>query len=220
MFKDQFVRRIYADHNDSPRIRAAIERSMASLKGGKGLNIGSGSSCHSASVINLDLCVGLNVNCVGNAEALPFADDLFALVMTQETLEHVDDPEKAMAEIYRVMRPGGLLYCQLPFVIGYHPGPTDLWRFTREGIRRLVERHGFDCEEVLISVGPAVGFYRIAVEFCSGIIACLSKRFYKPAKATFALSFYPIKWLDPFLLEGPEADRIPGGYYCFAYKPM
>jgi SAM-dependent methyltransferase len=220
MLKDLFVRHIYANHNDSPRIRAAIKRCLQSLKDGRGLNIGSGSSWHTASIINLDLCIGPQVNCVGNAEDLPFADDSFALIVTQETLEHVGNPEKAMEEIYRVTQPGGLLYCQLPFVIGYHPGPTDFWRFTREGIQQLVERHGFNCEEVSISVGPAVGFYRIATEFWASIFASFSKRFYKPAKGVFALLLYPIKWLDRFLLQSPEADRIAGGYYVFASKPI
>jgi SAM-dependent methyltransferase len=219
MFKDWFVRRIYADHNDSSRVRAAVKRCTESLNGGKGLNIGSGSSWHNASFTNLDLRLGPFVNCVGDAEALPFTDDSFALVVTQETLEHVGNPEKAMKEIYRVTQPGGLLYCQLPFVIGYHPGPSDFWRFTRDGIQRLVERHGFNCEEVSISVGPAVGFYRIATEFWASIFASFSTKLYKPAKGTFALLFYPIKWLDRFLLQSPEAHRIPGGYYVFASKP-
>jgi SAM-dependent methyltransferase len=219
MLKDWFIRRIYADHNDSPRIKAAMKRCAGTLNGGKGLNIGSSSSWQNTSVINLDLCTGLLVDCVGDAEVLPFADDSFALVVTQETLEHVGNPEKAMSEIYRVMQPSGLLYCQLPFVIGYHPGPSDFWRFTREGIRQLVERQGFNCEEVSISLGPAVGFYRITTEFWASVFACFSRRLYKPAKGTFALLFYPIKWLDRFLLQSPEAHRIPGGYYVFATKP-
>ncbi len=36
--------------------------------------------------------------------------------------------------------PDGTLYVQLPLVIGHHPGPTDFWRFTREGIVHVVER--------------------------------------------------------------------------------
>src|SRR3954464_3885328 len=39
--------------------------------------------------------------------ALPFPDDYFDVVMASEVLEHIPDDERAMAEIARVVRPGG-----------------------------------------------------------------------------------------------------------------
>lgn len=50
----------------------------------------------------------------GVAEKLPFADDSFDYVTSFQTLEHVGDPEKAIAEMVRVTRPGGAIHIMCP----------------------------------------------------------------------------------------------------------
>ncbi|MGH9966917.1 MAG: class I SAM-dependent methyltransferase [Pyrinomonadaceae bacterium] len=183
-----------------------------------GLNVGAGSTDLHPAMINVDLGLGPAIHCCAKAEQLPFASESFSLVMSQETLEHVRDPDSALREMNRVLRRNGTLYCQVPFIIGYHPGPTDFWRFSKEGIREVVERAGFTCEEVSIAVGPATGFYRIAVEFASILVSRLVPNLYHPAKGALALLLYPIKLLDGPLLRANQADRIAGGYYVIARK--
>ena len=46
----------------------------------------------------------------GSAEILPFRDSVFDLVFTRATLEHVPRPDRAFAEILRVLKPGGMGY--------------------------------------------------------------------------------------------------------------
>jgi ubiquinone/menaquinone biosynthesis C-methylase UbiE len=50
----------------------------------------------------------------GLAEELPFADDSFDYVTSFQTLEHVQDPERAVAEMVRVTRPGGAIHIMCP----------------------------------------------------------------------------------------------------------
>jgi len=211
---------VFANHNRSPRVRAALEQCLEGLEsGGIGLNVGAGSTDLHQRIINLDIKHSPTVHCLGLAGNLPFAADSVAVIVSQETLEHVRDPFGAAREMYRVLQVGGTLYCQLPFIIGYHPGPTDFWRFSREGIRALVERSGFVCEEVGIAVGPATGFYRIAVEFIAVLSARLLPKLYHPVKGAAALLLYPVKLLDSVMLTEQQAHRIPGGYYVIARRP-
>ena len=49
-----------------------------------------------------------------DAEALSFADATFDLVVSCDVLEHVNDPSAAMAEIMRVLRPGGRAILTFP----------------------------------------------------------------------------------------------------------
>lgn len=217
LWRDRFVKSVYATHNQSPRITEAVSRLLTQMGSeGRGLNVGAGPTRLHPRLINLDLVSGSTIDVRAAAEYLPFSDEVFDLVVSQEVIEHVRNPFRAMQEMRRVLKKGGILYCQVPFIIGYHPGPTDFWRFTREGIRELVEQADLECLEVTMAVGAGTGFYRIAVEFLAVVASRFASFLYLPAKGSFSLILYPLKWLDPLLARGPAVDRIPGGYLVIA----
>ena len=58
---------------------------------------------------------------LGDAEALPLQSDAFSTVLCTEVLEHLPNPEQAVAEIERVLAPGGVL-------IGSVPGQSPIWK--------------------------------------------------------------------------------------------
>lgn len=218
-WRDRFVRAVYATHNRSPQIREAVHRLLDQIgTGGRGLDVGAGSGRLHPALITVDLMPGPTIDVCASAERLPFPDGIFDLVVSQELIEHVRDPFRAMQEMRRVLKKGGAVYCQVPFIIGYHPGPTDFWRFTREGIRELVEKADLECHELAIAVGAGTGFYRIAVEFLAVFASRFAASLYLPTKGAFALILYPLKWLDSFLSKSPQADRIPGGYLIIARR--
>lgn len=217
--REGFVSSVYATHNRSPEIHSALDHCLGILRpGARGLVVGAGSTNLHPALLNLDLIPRPTVHVCASAEHLPFPDEVFDLVLSQEVLEHVRDPFQAMREMKRVLKKGGVLYCQVPFVIGYHPGPTDFWRFTKEGIAALIEQAGLTCNEVKIAVGSGTGLYRITVEFIAVSAARLWGTLYRPIKGISALVFYPLKWLDPILAGSPQADRIPGGYLAIATR--
>ena len=218
-WRRRFVRSVYADQNDSPAVRQALDRLLRDLGSGRGLNVGAGLERLDARLIQLDLVRRATTDCVADAGHLPFRAGAFDLVVSQETVEHVADPFKAVREMARVLRPGGRIYLQLPFVIGYHPGPEDYWRFTRAGIAELLHQAGIGQTRVEVSVGAGTGFYRIAVEFAASLAGRLAAGLYLPAKGIVSLLCYPFKWLDGWLQGGVARDRIPGGYLAVGRKP-
>jgi SAM-dependent methyltransferase len=166
----------------------------------------------------MELEPGEGIDVVGSVESMPFESGSIDLVIAQEVLEHVGSPDVAVREVHRVLKQGGVAYIQLPFVIGYHPCPQDYWRFTHEGIGRLVESENFDVVRTGMSVGPAVGFYRIFVEFLSIFASVIFPKVYRPAKFLFSILLYPLKWLDPLLKRSDQACRIAGGYFVICRK--
>jgi SAM-dependent methyltransferase len=84
----------------------------------------------------------------GDAQRLPFADAAFDTVLAAEMLEHIPDPNACVAEIARVIKPGGRFLLTVPLVAPLHQWPFDFYRFTPKGIEAIVERHGFEVERV------------------------------------------------------------------------
>jgi ubiquinone/menaquinone biosynthesis C-methylase UbiE len=79
----------------------------------------------------------------GNAEHLPFQDKSIDVVVTLDTLEHVPDDFAAIAEIARVLRPGGLVLINVP-AYQWLWGPHDIAlmhqrRYHRKQLRKLIE---------------------------------------------------------------------------------
>jgi SAM-dependent methyltransferase len=82
---------------------------------------------------------------------LPFEDESFDVVVAGELLEHIRDPAGLVAELHRVLRPGGRLVASVPngfrlkhrlrFLAGREPeeDPTHLHLFSERAIHRLLD---------------------------------------------------------------------------------
>lgn len=70
---------------------------------------------------------------------LKFEDNSFDVAVCLSILEHVPYPQKAIAELHRVLKPGGEIWVQLPFSYPYHEGPQDYWRASPQGLRIWME---------------------------------------------------------------------------------
>jgi SAM-dependent methyltransferase len=88
-------------------------------------------------VVNLDVVAYPTTDVVAAGEALPFADASFDLVISVAVLEHVRDPFACAAELTRVLRPGGRLFCAVPFLQPLHAYPGHYYNMTAAGLVNL-----------------------------------------------------------------------------------
>ncbi len=74
------------------------------------------------------------------------ADDQFDLVILDQVLEHLAEPERALREVHRVVKPGGTAIVATPFLVPVHTGPgwDDFYRWTPQGLELALRRCGFD----------------------------------------------------------------------------
>ena len=75
--------------------------------------------------------------------SLNIEDDSFDLVCCDQVLEHVKEPQKAMDELARVLKPGGKMVVTTCFMNMRHGAPSDYWRFTVEALLYMAENTGF-----------------------------------------------------------------------------
>jgi SAM-dependent methyltransferase len=116
--------------------------------------------------VGVDVAAGPYVDVVSPAESLPFPDARFDAVCSFMTLEHVPEPAVALREIHRVLKPGGIALVAVPVTTIYHPMPTDYWRWTQEGLVKVIHDNG-DWSRVdlhaaggtMASFGHLIAFY-------------------------------------------------------------
>jgi SAM-dependent methyltransferase len=73
---------------------------------------------------------------------LPIPDGDVDAVVSSQVLEHVADPALYLSECERVLRPGGKLLLSTHGIMVYHRDPVDYWRWTGEGLQRIVAQAG------------------------------------------------------------------------------
>ncbi len=81
-------------------------------------------------------------------EQLPLADASFDVVICSDVLEHLHNPNMAMSEMSRVLRPGGKVLLSVPFIYGIHEQPYDFHRYTRFAIEHMSRFHGLGVVEL------------------------------------------------------------------------
>ncbi len=94
-----------------------------------------------------DMFPGKNIDVVCDVDHLTFADGAFDTVISTQVLEHVPHPWRMIAEVSRVLKPGGICMVSAPFLVPYHADPHDYFRYTPEGLRSLMEDNGFEVVE-------------------------------------------------------------------------
>lgn len=86
---------------------------------------------------------------------VPAQDGTFDIVLSNQVLEHVPDPQAYLCEARRLLKGNGLLILTTHGTWIYHPDPLDLWRWTGPGLVREVEHAGFEFESIKGKLGPA-----------------------------------------------------------------
>ncbi len=130
------------------------------------------------------------------------ADGQAGSILCMSVLEHLPSPERAVREMARILRPGGIAIVSVPFFISYHgkarrmENPViargtavqvdsrhdhygDFWRFTHEGLALLFSKAEFSRVDIfpidgrLISRLQITGLYRLASRI-PGLVRLLS----------------------------------------------
>lgn len=113
------------------------------------LDAGSGDGERYKSFFNFDKYITLDINfshsadIVGSVENIPAESGSFDSVISTQVLEHIKNPQKAVEEFYRVLKPGGHCLVTVPQMNELHEEPNDYFRFTKFGLEEIFGQAGF-----------------------------------------------------------------------------
>jgi uncharacterized protein YbaR (Trm112 family) len=201
-----------------PRLERPVARRVFEHQGPATivLNVGGGPTRFSEREITLNLRPFHNVDVVGDAHGMPFADESVDSIVCNAVLEHVHSPERVVSEMLRVLKPGGRIYAEVPYIFFFHGYPNDFRRYTREGMRWLF-RDLDDCE-VGIIIGPASALLQSANSFINIVLPARLGPVRKLANGAFRYATFWLKYADILLNRCDDAHLLAGAFYATGVK--
>lgn len=164
----------------------------------------------------LDLIIDLN------EPLTPLVTSSFDVVILSDVLEHIREPALLMAEISRILKPGGYLLLNVPFAYWIHEAPYDYYRYTRFALERFAQNSGLHLIE-LVALG---GWVEVMADLSCKLLASVRlrglsgviHRLIIPAIHRLVLSFHRTDFGLRLARRGGEV--LPLGYGMVAQKPI
>ncbi len=165
-------------------------------------------------LVESDVAHGPNTNIILDAHDIPFKNDTFDLVIAQAVLEHVLDPFACVAEINRVLKTGGYVYAETPFMQQVHGGQYDFHRFTFLGHRRLF-RHFVEVKSGLVAGAGSSAAWSMRY-----LITSFAPNKKVDAVLSYGANFltFWLKYLDYFLGHTKGSLDAANAYYFLGKK--
>jgi SAM-dependent methyltransferase len=104
-----------------------------------------------------------DIDLFGTAYRIPKGNASFDCALCTAVLEHLEEPEAALRECYRVLKPNGVAIYSVPFIWHLHEEPRDFFRFSKYGLKYLFEKVGFEILELKALSGFWITFGQLFV---------------------------------------------------------
>ena len=180
------------------------------------INLGSGTSNFGKNVINVDTFPHKNVNVVTDATDTPFNNGSIDMIISRSVLEHMPDPELAIQEMKRILRPKGFVFIEMPFVFPFHGSPSDYTRFTIQGLKERFK--DFEIIQSGARSGPIAALVIQIMYILALLLSFGSKKFYSLLLSFFMVALSPLKALDFLTMPFPKSEESASHIYFLAKK--
>lgn len=86
-------------------------------------------------------------------QRIPIDDAKADTVISLSVMEHLSEPLVFLAEAHRILKPGGHMILQVPFMWQVHEAPHDYFRYTRFGLLHMLKQSGFTDIDIQAQTG-------------------------------------------------------------------
>ena len=156
-------------------------------------------------IIAFDVYDSENIDFIADAHSIPIIDEYFDLIIVQAVLEHVLLPDTVVSECNRILKKGGFIYSETPFLQHVHEGAYDFTRFTLLGHRILFKQFEVIKSGIIGGLGQSLLW---SIEyFARGLFR--SRKIGKIVK----LSFFWVRLLEKLIPGAYNNDGACGCYF-------
>ena len=174
------------------------------------LNAGSSSRRFGSNCVNLDIQDKPGVDVVCDILEMPESfNEQFDVVLCTAVLQYCADPFKAARKLHSVLKPGGYLFINAPWIQGYCRDTPDKFRFSKDGLRVVFD--DFEIQEIGVSIRPGSAWaylaYQIAEDFTTNRYANFCIR------NVVRFTLLPFRWINSH-----RPDLHAGAFYLIGRK--
>lgn len=160
--------------------------------------------------LNIDASTKPDYAC--SADHIPVENSRFDMVLMTEVLEHLEDTEAVLKELFRVLKDDGVVIASIPFLSAMHIHTLDFQRWTAKKVRNEFERAGFHIE----TIEPMGGVVSVVTDLV------LTYTFHNPSFINRKVIEKLTRFFSPLLLyldkKTKSRDRITTGFFIRARK--
>jgi len=164
----------------------------------------------------LDYIKNPGVDIVGDVHKIPISDCSVAGVLFQGVIEHINDPQQAISEIHRILKPGGYIYVEAPFMQHFHYDPEDNYRFTDDGLEKIFGNQDFEIIKKGSLYGPSAVLADVLIEYIS--ILFRHPILYWIMKWIVGWLLFWIKYFDILFVKNQHSKFLSLGVYIIGKK--
>jgi SAM-dependent methyltransferase len=182
------------------------------------LNLGCGTQNLDPEIINVDFTSFPHVDILLDfTKTLPIRNESVDGVISISVLEHLVNPSLAANEIVRILKKGGVVYVNTPFLYPYHGAPEDYSRWTLSGLSQI-----FGKNMQVLSSGPRGGVFCVYISVTAHLLAqclcCGSEKLYYLFNHMTLAFLAPFKLFDFLNIKLPFSHYLSPSFYWIAKK--
>jgi SAM-dependent methyltransferase len=170
-------------------------------------------------VVTVDLIPGPGVDLVADAHDLHMVEaGSVDCILCANVLEHVKYPTRVAAEFLRVLKPGGMVFINTPFIFPFHADPDDYYRYSYNGLALVFDK--LECIEKGWLRGPSSTIQHLLVHYLALLFSFNKKTLYGINVDLFKWLLFWIKYLDKWIANYEMAYVLQNSTYFIGRKPV
>jgi SAM-dependent methyltransferase len=179
------------------------------------LSVGGGPARANIKLLNLNIGPFPNVDIVGDAHNLPYADNSVDALYCEAVFEHLHTPALAAGEIFRVLKKGAKAYICTPFLQAYHGYPHHYQNYTISGHSKLFEDAGLTVTNSGTCVGPTYTLRNMVATYIANYAPVPLRQLFRIIWEGISICIAP---LDILIRNKPNAHVMASTTFLVAEK--